>query len=301
MPPGWIHRCRSAALGVSAAWLLQGCQEPATGSVQLARAMQAEARVAAPGTIEPLQGIRRLAAPLTPSGMAPRVGQLHVEEGESVQAGEILAQFDNYATVKAELSVNTSSIESLQSEIRILEQQTRRFQSLQAAGVIASADYEERQLRLTQLRNQLQQTRAKRRVIQEQVQLAQLRAPIAGTVVTVHSRAGEQPGSQGVLDLVDPHSIGVIAQVDEHDIPRLHPGQDATISSENGYFTTPLKARIQSIAQRVTPRRSLLTKPGLHKDSEPRVVEVKLRLTPATQTNIARMTGAKVMVEFAQR
>lgn len=300
MPPRWIRRT-CIAIGLSTTGLVQGCQGESPGSVQLARAMQAPAiSLAAPGSIEPLEGIRRLAAPLTPSGMAPRVERLYVEEGDAVQAGQILAQFDNYPSVQAELSVNSSTIRSLESEIAILERQTRRFQSLQAAGVIASADYEERQLRLTELRNQLRQTQARRQVIEEQRQLAQLRAPITGTVLTIHSRAGEQPGADGVLDLADPHSMGAIAQVDEGDIPRLRIGQAATITSENGYFATPLSARIASIAQRVTPRRSLLTKPGLNKDSEPRVVEVKLRFNQATPTSIARMSGAKVMVQFRQ-
>lgn len=288
--------------------LLQGCQGGKGASIEVARALRSEASpssassdgrgFAAPGSIEPLDGTLRLAAPLTPSGLAPRVAALYVKEGDRVQAGQILARFDNHPSVLQELAAEDTTIRSLQSEIAILERQTSRFQKLQAMGVIPSADYEDRELRLNQLHNKLAQSKARRRVIREQLRLSQLVAPISGVVLSIQSRTGEQPGIEGVLDLADPRSIGAIAQVEEKYIPGLQPGQPVRVSSENGYFATPLKARIRSIANRVTPRRSLLTKPGLYKDSEPRVVDVRLEFTEAPPVALANMSGAKVMVQF---
>ncbi|MGA0216914.1 MAG: efflux RND transporter periplasmic adaptor subunit [Vulcanococcus sp.] len=307
MPRCKVHAAHGLAL-ILAAGLLQGCQGSEGPSVEVSRALRAEARppsvkrgFSAPGTIEPLEGILRLAAPLTPSGLAPRVAELYVKEGERVKEGQILARFDNHPSVLQELAAEDTTIRSLQSEKVILERQTRRFMTLLDKGVIPRADFEDRELRLSQLRNQLAQSRARRNVIREQLLLSQLVAPISGMVLSIQSRSGEQPGIEGVLDLADPLSIGAIAQVEEKHIPGLQPGQSVLVSSENGYFTTPLQARIRSIAHRVTPRRSLLTKPGLYKDSEPRVVDVQLEFTQTPPVTLAKMSGAKVMVQFQPR
>lgn len=299
--------CTGLAL-VFSALLLQGCQGRREASIEIARAFQSETKpkprgadergFAAPGSIEPLDGIRRLAAPLTPSGLSPRIAILYVQAGDRVKAGQVLARFDNHPTVIRELAAEDTTIRALQSEIAILERQTRRFQQLEAGGVIPSADYEERELRLNQLRNRLRQATAKRSIIVEQLRLAQLVAPISGMVLSIHSRSGEQPGAAGVLDLADPDSIGAIAQVEERFVTRLRTGQIVRVISENGYFSTPLQARIHSIGHRVTPRRALETKPGISRDTEPRVVEVRLEFTDAAASSLADMTGAKVMVQF---
>lgn len=289
--------------------LVMGCQGGSGRSVEISRALRAEAAqstaagrqgFAAPGTIEPLEGITTLAAPLTASGLAPRVAVLYVKEGDRVQAGQILARFDNYPSVLQELAAEDTTIRSLQSEIVILQRQTRRFQKLEAIGVIPTAEYEDRELRLSQLRNKLVQSQARRNVIGEQLRLARLVAPVSGLVLSIHSHAGEQPGTDGVLDLADPRNIGAIAQVEEQYIPRLRQGQAATVNSENGYFQSPLKARVLSIGHRVTTRRALITKPGISKDMEPRVVNVKLAFINQPPSSLANMSGAKVMVNFLQ-
>ncbi|WP_431271527.1 HlyD family efflux transporter periplasmic adaptor subunit [Dankookia sp. P2] len=59
--------------------------------------------------------------------------------------------------------------------------------------------------------------------------LSRIVAPIAGTVLKVYARPGDQVGSDGVLDLADLSRLDVVADVFETDLPRLREGAPAEV------------------------------------------------------------------------
>ena len=59
--------------------------------------------------------------------------------------------------------------------------------------------------------------------------LSRVRAPIAGTVLRVYARPGDQIGNDGLLDLADLERMDVVADVYETDLPRLRPGAPAEV------------------------------------------------------------------------
>jgi HlyD family secretion protein len=59
--------------------------------------------------------------------------------------------------------------------------------------------------------------------------LSRIRAPIAGTVLRVYARPGDQVGTDGLLDLADLDRMDVVADVYETDLPRLRPGAEAEV------------------------------------------------------------------------
>lgn len=61
--------------------------------------------------------------------------------------------------------------------------------------------------------------------------LSEIRAPIAGQVLAVHSRAGERVGADGVIELGRTDEMYAIAEVYETDIGRVRKGQRAQITS----------------------------------------------------------------------
>ena len=300
----------STLLLILVAAMLQGCEDSSKGAplIEVAGSFQTELRqpmdiggISAPGFIEPLDGILRLSAPITPSGLAPRVAKLYVKAGDPIKKGQVLARFDNYPRLSQTLAAEDATIESLKLEIALLASQTQRFQFLESKGALSGSDLEEKQLRLIQLRNKLVLSQAKRQVILEELKLSELIAPISGLVLSIQARDGEQPSiSEGVLDVADNSRIGAITQVDEKYIPRIRIGQAVLVDSENGYFDKPLEARIISIGSRVTYRRSLFTKPGFYKDAEPRVVDIQLEFKKALPERLAQMTGAKVVARFLE-
>lgn len=294
--------------GIFATPLLQGCEKSGvkTYPVEVSTPLQAESKLStnprdfsAAGSIEPLDGIHRLGAPILSPGLVPRVAKLYVEEGVHVKKGQVLARFDSYDTVSKRLNTEDSTINGLKQEILLLERQTERFRVLETKGAIDKAHLEERELRLTQLQNKLVQSQARRLEILEELKLSELFAPISGIVLSIQTRNGEQASiTNGVLDIANHQDIGAVVQVDERNVPLLRPGQAVIVTSENGYFSKPIRAYVASIGSRITYRRSLSTKPGSEKDSEPRVVDVDLAFSKDSPKNLDTMVGAKIVARF---
>lgn len=59
--------------------------------------------------------------------------------------------------------------------------------------------------------------------------LSRVTAPIAGTIIKVYARPGDLIGADGLLDLADLEHPGVVADMYQTDLPRLHPGALADI------------------------------------------------------------------------
>ncbi len=281
--------CRPAARGTVATPEVTPASSPA----------QAGERLAAPGILEPRDGSLALAAPVGPLGITPRVEQLYVQVGDIVQRGQVLARFDNDGELRREIDTIAARINGLGDEIAILDRQTQRFDSLRAQGVVALADFEDRALRLSQLRNNRALALQERRVLEERLRKAQLVAPISGEVLAVNARPGEQAGPDGVLELAATDNLVVKAQVEEASAGGLTLGQPVEVVGENAEFPQPLGGRISFIAAKVSPRRTLTQRPGFYRDSEPRVVDVTIDLEPAGQSlgRHAR-SGSKVLVIF---
>ena len=59
--------------------------------------------------------------------------------------------------------------------------------------------------------------------------LTRLYAPIAGTVLRIHARPGDQVGADGLLELADLGRMDVVADVYETDLPRVRVGASAEV------------------------------------------------------------------------
>jgi HlyD family secretion protein len=131
-----------------------------------------------------------------------------------------------------------------------------------------------------------------------QVDLAdsELRAPLAGTVLKIHSRPGERPATDGVLELGAGDQMEAVAEVYESDINRVKLGQVVSLVSENGGFSGSLQARVIRISPQVRQRAVLSTDPT--GDADARVVEVRLALDPAAASKVQDLAGLKVIARF---
>ena len=73
--------------------------------------------VAALGRLVPAGDIRVLAAPLSGMGGTPRITELHVAEGQRVEAGQLLARFDNGPGERAENLLLRTRITNLERRL----------------------------------------------------------------------------------------------------------------------------------------------------------------------------------------
>jgi HlyD family secretion protein len=123
---------------------------------------------------------------------------------------------------------------------------------------------------------------------------AYVRAPIAGSILKVNSRAGESPSTNGIVEMGQISQMVAVAEVYESDVRKLKVGQSATIKSESGAFTQNLQGTVQEIGLQIGKQDVLNTDPAA--DSDSRVVEVKIAIDPTDSNTVKGLTNSKIAV-----
>lgn len=252
--------------------------------------------VSALGTLQPAGDVRKLAAPTSAMGGSPRLLSLAVEEGQRVSQGQLLATFDSRPRLVADLAAVTARIDSLRVQVRMQTREVERYQRAALSGAAAMVLLEEKKDDLVKLEGQLREATAQRQALRVDLADSELRAPLAGTVLKIHSRVGERPGGEGVLELGAGDQMQAIAEVYESDINRVKLGQSVLLTSENGGFSGSLQASVIRISPQVRQRAVLSTDPT--GDADARVVEVRLALAPADAERVRDLAGLKLIARF---
>ncbi|MCZ8181483.1 MAG: HlyD family efflux transporter periplasmic adaptor subunit [Beijerinckiaceae bacterium] len=126
------------------------------------------------------------------------------------------------------------------------------------------------------------------------LEFAVIRAPVAGRILRRFARSGEQVGQDGLLEMGDTRVMMVRAEVFESDIARLSPGQSATITSRA--LAEPLIGVIDRIGLTVNRQSIVGEDPAAALDA--RVIEVMVRLDPASSQRVTGLTGLQVRAAF---
>ena len=122
--------------------------------------------------------------------------------------------------------------------------------------------------------------------------LARITAPIAGTVLKIYARAGDQLGSDGLLDLANLDQLDVVADVYETDVPRLRLGATAEIIVPG--IAARYAATVREIGWQVRRTTQAGTDPVAATDS--RTVEVRLTLGEEGRLALMRRVNMQVQV-----
>ena len=252
--------------------------------------------VSALGRLEPAGNVRKLAAPVTDFGASPRLTALYVQEGQRVRAGQVLASFDNRATLQAQENLLLTRISSLQQQLNLLDRETSRYRQLTNRGVFAIGALEEREIKVVDLRGDLQEAKAELRKVRTDLVKSQLRSPMDGLVLRINTHPGERPGDAGILEIGANDQMEAVAEVYESDIGRVRLGQTVTLTSENGGFSGSMEAKVLRISPQVRQRQLLSTDPT--GDADARIVEVRLALSPAEIQRVRQLAGLKIIARF---
>ena len=252
--------------------------------------------VAALGRLVPAGDIRVLAAPLSGMGGTPRITELHVAEGQRVEAGQLLARFDNGPGERAENLLLRTRITNLERRLVVERRELERYRQLTSAGAIAVDELDRREQGYLELLGQLQEARAELLKVNTDLANTELRAPIGGTVLRIQARVGERPGDKGILELGDNDHMEVLVEVYESDIDRVRLGQLVRLTSENGGFGGSLSGVVQRINPQVRQREVLSTDPT--GDADARIVEVRVRLDSADARRVRDLSGLKVIARL---
>ena len=196
-----------------------------------------------------------------------KVDELMIEEGDSVNAGDLVLRVDDKNFLagleQSEASVRINTIDIERQEVRIsnLERQFARSRRLYEQDLIGEEEYES-------LRNQLDLARidfssSKERLTQAEAQLDQVLdnlsktkiiSPIDGVVTSLDIKVGETaiasstniPGSS-LMTIANPASIYTEVLVDEADIANIEIGQRAEIVAI-AYPDQPMTGVVRFIA-----------------------------------------------------
>ena len=122
--------------------------------------------------------------------------------------------------------------------------------------------------------------------------LSRVVAPIAGTVLKIYARPGDQVGGDGLLDLADTDRLDVVADVFETDLPRLRLGAvaEVIVPGEARRFG----ATVRELGWQVRRTTQAGTDPVAAVDS--RTVEVRLTLDEEGRMALRRRLNIQVQV-----
>jgi HlyD family secretion protein len=186
------------------------------------------------------------------------IEELFVDEGDAVQAGQVLARMDpgDLGDREEELQAN---VRSAQAELRRSASERARNEPLYRQGAISLNDLN--RFRADEEVKQMALAAARQRLDQRQVEQGELlvRAPFSGVIsqryadpgafVTPTTTASATAGatSSSIVELSQ--GLEVLAKVPESDLGRLRPGMAATVRVD-AFPDRRFAARIRQIAPR---------------------------------------------------
>ncbi|MGC6456472.1 MAG: HlyD family efflux transporter periplasmic adaptor subunit [Coraliomargaritaceae bacterium] len=218
------------------------------------------ANISALGRVVPTSGVVDVWGP---SGI--EIDAIHVEQGQSVEKGELLATLKNKAQVeadveKAKLALSKAevaySVESELQEVIIsgletdLVNATKLLKdSRKNKDILSPQVIEEREQAVSSTKNALARSKLIRKKIlsllaiekqlaeancksaQSLFETSEIRAPIEGTVLIIRKQEGSLLGRGEFIKLADTSRMSVSAEVYESDISKVKPGQSVRVES----------------------------------------------------------------------
>ena len=252
--------------------------------------------VAALGQLSPAGEIRQLAAPISQFGASPRITELFVSEGDFVKEGDILAVFENREKLIVELENKENIIRTINLEILLKQDQIKRYEQALEKEVYSFVQLSQRKDELLKLQKQKIKNIGDKRNIEIDLFKSNLRSPIDGFILSINTRVGERPNSEGILEIGSSQNMEALIEVYESDINRVFISQNVELSSENGGFKKLLKGSVIRISPKVKQRRVLSTDPT--GDADSRIVEVLVKLNKESINSVQNFAGMKVIAKF---
>jgi HlyD family secretion protein len=179
-----------------------------------------------------------------------------------------------------------TTIETLTQQIRQERENLAKLREVRPVDVrVAQADLEKAMIAVEQRRAELEDT--------------QVKAPIAGQVLRINTRVGEQVNTQdGIVELGRTDQMYAIAEVYETEINKVKLGQKAIVFSEYGGFDGRIQGIVDHIGLQVGKRKLTENASDPTSDQDTRVVEVKIKIDRKDSSRIAALTNMQVRVEI---
>jgi len=193
-------------------------------------------------------------------------------------------EYQRYQRLHAKTDVSTAELDARRLNVETTEQKLQQAKErLKSVSNVRSTDVDVAESELRVATVEAAHARA-------QLRTAMVYAPANGRVLKIHAYPGEEPGQEGLLDLGKTDVMYVLAEVYETDIARVHPGQQATISSD--IFPGKLSGLVETVGYTLSKASVLPIDPVSYADA--RVFKVRIRLDNGN--NVTGLINTKVNV-----
>jgi RND family efflux transporter MFP subunit len=240
-----------AAVVAGGSWYYLNRPGPVVIQVATAQSISAEAPVARSSTLDASGYVIARRQATVSSKITGRVVEVLIEEGQQVDAGEVVARLDDanararVAQNQALLAQQRAALEAARVALANAEPIFERSRSLVEQNVISSQDYDAAKSTYDSVRTSLDVAERAVAVAEANLALAEqdlddtiVRAPFGGVVTVKAAQEGEMvsPVSAGggftrtgIGTIVDMDSLEVEVDVSENFINRVQPGQDVSV------------------------------------------------------------------------
>jgi len=273
------------------------------GNAALAQEGDGRQAVSALGRLEPEHGIVNVSASSTPEAILGAVlVELHVEEGNDVRKGQLIATTDTAAVLEAHVIESNTELQFAEREVEaarskaaeacvradVAGREAERRSRLHAQGVAGEEEADSARgeaeakrascasastvVRLSETGVEVARSRLNR--VKAELERSYIRSPSDGRILDIIVRPGELIGEDGILELGRVNRMYAIAEVYETDIRYVKAGQRATIRS--AALDEDLAGTVRSIRQKVEKQDQIGTDPAARKDA--RIIEVAILL-----------------------
>ena len=277
-----------ALVGCSESGAAEGSAGGASDQVAIAERGDLDIRVEAAGQVEPILVIE------VKSKASGEVTDMHVETGDEVGQGDLLAEVDP-RDVRNALAQAEADLEVAQARVQIAQSQADRSRELREANVVTQQELEQSILELANARAALTRAETNLELAQERMGDVTIRAPIGGTIIEkpveagtiISSASANVSGGTTLMTMADLSTMQVRTLVDETDIGKVEPGQVARVQVE-AYPNRTFVGGVYKIEPRAVVDQNVTMFPVLVRlDNEERLLKPNM--------------NAEVQIEVAQR
>jgi HlyD family secretion protein len=189
--------------------------------------------------------------------ISAEITSIHVEEGETVNKGQLLVELDRQRYEAAVEQTESSRLSAL-AALKKARADFSRVKDLYDKDLTSQADLDAAEAQLMSAESQVKQAEAYLKQAMDDLRKTRLISPIYGKVVKVYKEEGEiavgsQFQSDPILNVADLNRMEVLAEIDENDIVYVKVDDECKIEVD-AIPDTFFNGRVSEIAHMATTR-----------------------------------------------
>ncbi|HET7741794.1 MAG TPA: efflux RND transporter periplasmic adaptor subunit, partial [Mycobacterium sp.] len=246
---------RIVLVGGLAALGLAGCKKAAQSPVYIAVPVERRNIVVAAAAAGPIQPILTVSVKSQASGA---VTEMHVQTGDDVKPGQLLALIDPRLP-KSALDQAQASVDQAQASFDYAKAQLAREDTLYKVQAVTQQEYQSTKVSYEQARAALINAQANlsdARIAYDQTRVT---ATLAGTIIlkevdigtVISSPTHDVTGGTEMFQMANLDTVQVQAMVDETDVGKVQAGQPVTITVD-AYPSRPFQGNVLKVEPKAT-------------------------------------------------